>query len=218
MFLVGHGYAPTIKITDRTGRVVFDDSVVFLPQDGNFTSSGVVKVPDASPQLGFTAIFLPTAERDPVRGGFSSFPAATNPELFLSVWRGDLGLDSGRPQSVYRLDTAKMTRLGLHAMTPGQTWALPQGLGTLEVTGFKEYATFSVARDPGKELALVAALLAIAGLMLSLFVRRRRVWVRVSDAGGGRTLVEVAGLGRTEAPGLAAEVDALVSALTRSSA
>jgi cytochrome c biogenesis protein len=217
VFLVGHGYAPTVRITDRTGKVVFDDSVVFLPQDGNFTSSGVIKVPDADPQLGFTAVFLPTAEVDPVRGGFSSFPAARAPELFLSVWKGDLGLDSGRPQSVYRLDTDKLTRLGLHRMKPGQTWVLPEGLGTLELTGFKEYATFSVARDPGKGLALAAALLAIAGLTLSLFVRRRRVWVRVSDAGQGRTLVEVAGLGRTEAPGLAVEVDQLASALTRSS-
>jgi cytochrome c biogenesis protein len=42
VFLVGHGYAPHIKVTDSTGRVVFDDTVVFLPQDGSFTSTGVV--------------------------------------------------------------------------------------------------------------------------------------------------------------------------------
>jgi cytochrome c biogenesis protein len=34
-----------------------------------------------------------------------------------------------------------------------------------------------------------------------LFVRRRRVWVRVAAADGGRTLVETAGLARTEGVG-----------------
>jgi cytochrome c biogenesis protein len=43
-------------------------------------------------------------------------------------------------------------------------------------------------------------------------VRRRRVWVRASTAADGRTLVEVAGLSRTEGEGrdaLAEEVAAL---------
>ena len=189
--------------------------MVFLPQDGNFTSSGVIKVPDADPQLGFTAIFLPTFASDPVRGGFSTFPAANDPRVFLSVWKGDLGLDEGTPQSVYRLDTDAMERVGLKALKPGQTWTLPEGLGTLEFTGYVEFATFDVAHDPGKELALAAALLAITGLVLSLFVRRRRAWVRVRADDQGRTLVDVAGLGRTEAPGLADEIDDLVSTLDR---
>jgi cytochrome c biogenesis protein len=37
--------------------------------------------------------------------------------------------------------------------------------------------------------------------MMSLFVRRRRVWVRAAAGDDGRTLVEVAGLARTEAEG-----------------
>ena len=49
VFLVGHGYAPTITVRDAQGEIVFRDSVVFLPQDGNFTSTGVVKAPDATP-------------------------------------------------------------------------------------------------------------------------------------------------------------------------
>ena len=40
--------------------------------------------------------------------------------------------------------------------------------------------------------------LAIAGLMGSLFVRRRRIWVRAGAAQGGRTVVEVGSLARTE--------------------
>ena len=213
VFLVGHGYAPTITVKDAKGEIVFRDSVVFLPQDGSFTSTGVVKVPDAVPQLGLQGFFLPTYAVDQVLGPHSTFPAPDDPAVFLSAWSGDLGLDSGRAQSVYRLDTSSMKRLGIKALQPGQSWALPDGAGTATFDGYVEWASFSVARDPGKELALVAAVLAIVGLALSLLVRRRRVWVRVTDAGSGATVVEVAGLTRTEHASVADEVDALASTL-----
>jgi cytochrome c biogenesis protein len=70
-----------------------------------------------------------------------------------------------------------------------------------------------VAHDPGKEPALVAAALALVGLMLSLFVRRRRVWVRATTGPDGRTVVEVAGLARTDGDPLADEVMQVSEAL-----
>lgn len=205
VFLVGHGYAPHFVLTDSTGAVVFDDEVPFLPQDGNFTSTGVVKAPDGKPQLGLQGLFLPTAAIDQIHGPHSTFPAPDDPAVYLSAWRGDLGLDGGVPQNVYRLDTAKLTRIGLEELTPGQTWQLPDGQGTVTFTGFVRWASFQIAYDPGKEFALLAAVLAIAGLMGSLFIQRRRVWVKVIPAGGATddpdsaaatTVVQVAGLTR----------------------
>ena len=213
VFLVGHGYAPTITITDAQGQVVFHDSVVFLPQDGNFTSTGVVKAPDTVPQLGLQGFFLPTAAVDNVHGPHSTFPAADDPGVFLSAWSGDLGLDSGKPQSVYALDTAHLSKLGIEALRPGQSWALPGGHGTVTFDGYVQWASFTVASDPGKDLALVAAVAAITGLALSLLVRRRRTWVRVSSGPQGVTVVEVAGLTRSEHTSVAEEVDALASTL-----
>jgi cytochrome c biogenesis protein len=213
IFLVGHGYAPHFVVRDSTGKVVFDDSVVFLPQDGNFTSTGVVKIPDANPPLGLNGLFLPTATVDSVRGGFSSFPAPDNPAVFLSAFRGDLGLDSGVPQSVYTLDTSKMQKIGLESLAPGDTWTLPNSSGSVEFTGFERWASFQIAYDPGKELALIAAATAIAGLMLSLFVRRRRVWVKVRQTPEGGTLIGVAGLSKNENADLPDEVAALAAAL-----
>ncbi|MBI1378935.1 MAG: cytochrome c biogenesis protein ResB [Frankiales bacterium] len=213
VFLVGHGYAPTITIKDSDGNVVFHDSVVFLPQDSNFTSTGVVKAPDTVPQLGLQGFFLPTAAVDQVQGPHSTFPAPDDPAVFLSAWAGDLGLDSGVPQSVYKLDTSRMTRLGIDALRPGESWTLPGGHGTVTFDGFEQWASFSVARDPGMALALLAALLAITGLALSLLVRRRRVWVRVSADEQGVTVVEVAGLTRSEHTGVTEEVDALAGEL-----
>jgi cytochrome c biogenesis protein len=231
IFLVGHGYAPHLKLTDSKGRVVFDDTVVFLPQDGNFTSTGVLKAPDASPQLGFSAILAPTATITEATGPISSFPAPDDPGLFLSAWTGDLGLDSGTPQNIYQLDTEGLERLGVEALKPGQTWTLPDGMGRLEFVSLDRWASFRIAHDPGRFPALLGALLALVGLSLSLFVRRRRIWVRVGAAAAGTpeaadrsastasdapaTLyrVQVAGLSRSEAADVAREVKLLAAGI-----
>ncbi len=214
-FLVGHGYAPVIEVKDPQGRVVYDAPTVFLQTDQNFTSNGVVKLPDIDPQLGFQALFLPTAAVDEVRGPISTFPALNDPAIFLSAWEGDLGLDDGIPQSVYRMDTSEMTQLGIKAIQVGQSWDLPDGKGSVSLTGVKQYAVFDVAYDPARFYALAGAIFAILGLMLSLFVPRRRVFVRITkraasqdDAVGsvGAT-VEVAGLSRTDEAGLKPAVE-----------
>ncbi len=220
VFLVGHGYAPHLRVTDSTGRVVFDDTVVFLPQDGAFTSTGVVKAPDGTPQLGLQALFTPTAALSQERGPHSSFPAPDDPALFFSAWTGDLGLDSGEPRNVFSLDTEELEQIGLSALRPGETWQMPGGEGSVEFVGLDRWASFTVSRDPGKVLALVASITAIIGLCLSLFVRRRRIWVRVDPmAPSGATgslapfRVQVAGLTRSDSADVSGEVDRLVSRL-----
>ena len=215
IFLVGWGYAPRITVRDGKGNVVVKDSIAFLPRDGNFTSAGVIKAPDAKPQqLGIQAIFLPTTKIDPKRGPISLFPAAVTPGLFMSAWVGDLGLNSGRPQSIYKLDTTKMNKIGIEALAPGQTWKLPKGAGTVTFDGVAQFATFSIAHDPGSPIALVAAVTAIGGLVLSMFTRRRRIWVRARVDESGRTVVDVAGLARTENADIEAELDSLVAVIS----
>ena len=93
MFLVGHGYAPVITVRDGDGHVAYSGPVIFLPQDGSFTSFGVVKAPDAQPtQLGFEGYFFPTAALGPGETPYSAFPGALNPVLSLVGYHGDLGL------------------------------------------------------------------------------------------------------------------------------
>jgi cytochrome c biogenesis protein len=218
VFLVGHGYAPQIVVRDSTGDVVFDDTVVFLPQDGNFTSTGVVKVPDATPSLGFNGLFLATAAITEELGPHSTFPAPDYPAVFLAAFTGDLGMDDGRPQSVYTLDTSRMEQIGLESLIPGDVWELPDGAGSIELVGYERWASFQIAHDPGKELALLASIVAMLGLMLSLFVRRRRVWVKVAPAvepgaGPPGTLVQVAALAKSESADLGADVSALTEHL-----
>jgi cytochrome c biogenesis protein len=205
VFLLGNGYAPVFTVRDSTGAEVFSGPVPFLPRDGNMASSGVVKVPSAQPrQLGFEGLFLPTAVLDPQAGPVSAFPDTTLPRAVLTAWTGDLGLDDGRPESVFRLDKSGLTQVRgengqplAQSLAPGATMTLPDGAGSITFEGVDRWASLQVARNPGTGPALAAAVLSLAGLMLSLFVRRRRVWVRATEV-DGRTLVEVAGLARNE--------------------
>jgi len=207
VFLLGNGYAPVFTVRDKAGEVVSSGPVPFLPRDGNNTSTGVVKVPGTSPQLGFEGVFLPTAVLDPQAGPISVYPDLRLPRAVLTAFTGDLGVDDGTPQSVYSLDKRGMTQVTgtngrnlVQSLGPGATMTLPSG-ETLTFDGVRLWTSLQVSRDPGVTPALGAAVLALAGLMLSLFVRRRRVWVRATAGDDGRTLVEVAGLARTEAEG-----------------
>lgn len=197
MFLLGWGYAPHVVVRDETGTVVFDDTVVFLPQDANFSSTGVIKVPDTEPQLGIQAIFAPTGIVTSDRGPHSMYPDLVNPMLFASFWSGDLGLDDGKPQNIYSLDKTKLKRVGLHDLKPGETWELKNGEGSIEFVEVKKFATFNIASDPGQNYALLGAVLAILGIIASLYIQRRRLWIRVVDD-EGKTEVVVAAISRHE--------------------
>ena len=225
VFLEGHGYAPVVTVRDGTGKVVFDGPVTFLGVDANFTSNGAIKVPDAKPQgLGFQGWLLPTAVTLPGSMPASVFPAAQNPMLILAAYSGDLNLNGGEAQSVYALDVSKMTQLNVKSktnpaagnaleLTTGQTATLPNGLGSITFDGVKQWAQFNIAYDPGQPIALGSAIGAIIGLLGSLGIRRRRVWVRVTDQGDGTRLVEVAGLARTEGATPTTEVTEAAEAL-----
>lgn len=214
VYLQANGYSPIVTVRNSVGAIVLRGPIPFLPQDGNLTSIGSIKVPDMQPQVGFVAKFLPTFERTAERGGFSTYPEALKPVLDLAAWSGDLGLDSGIPQSVYRINTEKMTQIGLAALSPGQKWELPNGVGSITFDGFTPWVNLQVVRDPGKAYSLVGAVLILCGLLVSLFGRRHRIWVRVSKKDGD-TIVQVAGL--TRSPGLDEEIKTLVAALQEKS-
>lgn len=219
VYLQGNGYAPVITVRDAAGNVVQSGPVVFLAQDTFYTSTGVVKVLETQPQVGLQGVLLPTAE---LRDGkvVSAFPDLIDPRLVFTVWSGDLGLDDGRPQSVYVLDTTKMTQVqtdGGSAFTAilglGDSVTLPDGY-TVTLDRIDRFAALQVRTDPAKGWALAFSVLAITGLGLSLFIARRRAWVQVTPAAGqppGRIVVQVAALARGDDPRLDAETDALLA-------
>lgn len=228
VYLLGNGYAPTITVRDPDGEVVFTDSVPFLPQDANLTSIGVVKVPDGlEEQLGMVGFFYPTQATLPSGAYTSSYPDLVYPVLTLNVYAGDLGLDEGTPRSVYQLDTTGMEQLtggdtGVDSveLMPGESTELPDGLGTVEFEtatpdaaaddfsqSVPRFASFDVHHDPSQGWVLVFAVLIIGGLLLSLFIPRRRMWVKAVTRRDGTTVLEYAGLARGDDPGLERAVE-----------
>ena len=206
IYLQANGYSPVVTVRDSKGNVAFQGPVPFLPQDSNLRSIGAIKVPDADPQIGFIGSFVPTYVRDANGGGaMSAFPKALDPRLLLAAWTGDLGLDSGVPQSVYRIDTSKMLQVGLKSLKPGEIFEYPGG--SIRFEGYIQWVNLNFVADPGKKFALLGGIVAILGLLASLFTRRRRIWIRVGSQ------VEVAGLAKNDAPGLDVEMEEFVRML-----
>jgi len=234
VYLVGHGYAIHVVLRDRSGAVVLDDAVPCTPTNQvTLYSQCTIKVPDTglpatgSPkrpqQLAFAGPLTPTPPPDgsPV----STSPLLQNPVLRLQVYVGNLHLDEGIPQNVYSLNTrdlrvantggptgANRTAQLLQLSDPSRRTltGLPGGM-TLTADSVVPFATFAVKDDPGKGLVLAASVLLLLGLVGSLVVRRRRVWVRVAAGEGGRTVVEMGGIARSG--DLSAEFDDLVAGI-----
>src|SRR5260370_31609647 len=112
-------------------------------------------------------------------------------------------MNSGQPQSVYTLDTKGLRRLPIapQPLAPGQPRKLPDGAGTLTFTGYKQWISLAITYDPGQLPALVSGIVALAGLILSFLVRRRRVFVRAEAGPGGGSHVTIGGLARSDAAG-----------------
>jgi cytochrome c biogenesis protein len=210
VYLLGNGFAPILTIRSPDGTVVKNEATPFLAQDANLTSTGVVKVADGlATQVGIQAFFRPTP------GEGSSSITSISPylskdaDVFMSVYTGDLGLDGGTPQNVYTLDTDKLKLVagrdasgqklggGPIDLTMGETAQLPDGLGTIEFSGITRYVSLDIHHDPTPLPALIFALLVLGGLLLSLFVPRRRMWI-VATPGPDGTVLRYAGLARGE--------------------
>ena len=225
VYLLGHGYAPILRYTDRFGQS--QTAVVpFLASDAMLTSEGVAAFPDANvdpatgerdplQQVAFEGLYLPTTPDDPSVGR-SAFPAERNPGLLLWAYRGDLGMDAGIPDSVYRLnqsaiDAGRLKRVGdMKLLRVGESMTLDDGT-KVEFLGTRPYAAVSIRHDPGERIVLGSVVLLLVGLMLSLTGKRRRIWFRVSPSTTpGSSMIEAGGLPRTEYPGFADEFRSIV--------
>jgi len=149
----------------------------------------------------------------------SVYPDPDQPVVTFNVFTGDLGLNEGIPRNVYDLDTDSMTPVaGQDTGVPplvlglGQSQELPGGLGTVTFESLPRFISVDIHRDPTQLPVGISAVLLIAGLVTSLFVVRRRVWVRVIDTEDGQA-VELAGLARGDDPALERAVNEIAREL-----
>jgi cytochrome c biogenesis protein len=230
VYLISHGFAPRITVHMPDGSVRHDTEV-FIPSDASTVlSEGAFSQPGkdgANQDVGVAGLFAPTPvdEGDGKIG--SASPMVNNPELSIFVYLGDLN-GSGRPHSVYSIDTSKMKKIGAANLRIGQTKQFPNGV-SVRFDGWVPWASLQVSHDPAQTYLLISALAMVVGLLGSLGVRRRRLWLRIAappaqqrDGLGGpasaamdgsHTVVTVGGLARSDSGNFSAEFVSLVSRL-----
>ncbi len=190
LYLLGHGYSPTFEITYPNGETR-SYSAPFQPTDSMFTSQGVVKVTDPpgftgdevrKHQLAVVGIFAPSGV---VNDGVltSAFPDMLDPQVAIQVYRGDLGMEGGRAQSVFAIDNDQvalglLTSQGKTNLTKGESMTLDDGT-KITFTGAQPWVSLQTSYDPAQGWALISAIFLVAGLLTSLTIRRRRVWYRI---------------------------------------
>ena len=226
VYLQGHGYAPTMTVEWPNGEKR-TQTIQFQPNDTTFfLSSGLMRFdppagmyPDLferrQNQLAIQGLFAPTAEWSGENGKLlqSSYPAMLDPAVAIDIYRGDAGLDTGTPQSLFSLDTSlvhsgQLQKIDRVNLNQGESVTLDDGT-KVTFDGASEFANYQVSYDPFQKWVLVSALAMLVSLVGSLVIKRRRVWVRIRPAAGGGTDIEMGGLARTDRAGWSEEFYAL---------
>jgi cytochrome c biogenesis protein len=218
VYLIGHGFAPqlTIRMPDGTVR---HDTAEFVPNNAStLLSEGVFKEqgkPGANQDIGISGLFAPTPQMSPTDGLISTSPEVKDPTLAISVYKGDLNFQ-GLPQSIYALDTSKMSQIGLENLKIGQTKKFEGGV-SVTFDGWVPWASIQVSHDPAQGWLLWSAGAMVLGLLGSLGVRRRRLWVRLTPSSGAGdeslTVVSVGGLARSDSGNFTTEFAAVLERL-----
>ncbi|WP_447008593.1 cytochrome c biogenesis protein ResB [Saccharothrix isguenensis] len=217
VYLLGHGYTPLFTVTFPNGQTRAGTTQWRPVDQVTLASEGATKfdppdVPDAEQrrrsQLAITGLLAPTAV---FRGELlnSAFPAANDPAVAIDVYRGDLGTDSGRGQSIFSIDRkmvedGKLNKVARKNLRQGEELTLDDGT-VIRFDGVRDWVSLQVSHDPTQVWVLLSSVLVILGLGVSLSIKRRRVWVRATPQADGRTVVEVGGLARTDQAGYGEE-------------
>ncbi|PKV79246.1 cytochrome c biogenesis protein ResB [Nocardia fluminea] len=230
VYLQGHGFAPTFTVTFPDGQSR-TETIQWRPDDARtFLSSGVLRIDPPGGmyatdeerrqnQIAIEGLFAPTAM---FNGSLltSSFPRMDDPAVAVDIYRGNTGLDTGRSQSLFSLDPemVKQGRLTKEArvnLRPGESTTLPNG-AKVTFDGAEEFVNLQVSHDPVQQWVLVSALTMMGGLLVSLLLKRRRIWIRAypvevaaGTVGQRRAVVEMGGLARSDQAGWGAEFDRL---------
>jgi cytochrome c biogenesis protein len=218
IFQSDYGYVPVVRVLGKDGKeLLAPQEVLTLRDPASEWSTGAVKVTRADPQVGLELTMftgLRTAPDCPGGAPFCNDPRLVRPVLVVLPYQGDLQAD--RAQSVFTLDRTRLEPLGDRPLLLGlgQSGELANGF-EVSFTGLKQYSVFTLARDPGVPIVAIAAALLLAGLVPSLYVTRRRIWVRATPAGPGTTRVELAGLALQGKPAFAGELARLAQQVER---
>lgn len=201
LYLLNHGYAPTFTVTFPDGQSR-TQTIQWRPVDQQtYLSEGATKFEEPGitdpterreRQLAVTGLFAPTPS---MHGNIlsSAGPELNDPQVAVDIMRGDLGVDSGRGQSIFEIDQSmvdagRLERVARENLEVGQSLTLQDGT-QVRFDGVERFVALQVSHDPLQNWVLVSAIVMFAGLGASLFIKRRRLWVRATpvEATAGAT-------------------------------
>jgi cytochrome c biogenesis protein len=216
VYLLSHGYAPVFTVTFPDGQSRTHTTQWRPVNQLTYLSEGATKfdppgVTDPAErrtkQLAITGLLAPTAV---FQGELmdSAFPDLRDPAVAVDVMKGDLGIESGRGQSIYEIpqdmvDQNRLERVARENMRPGDVITLDDGT-KVSFDGVQRWVYLQVSHDPAQGWVLVFAVLVVLGLGMSLVIKRRRLWVRVEPGKDGTVLL-LGGLARTDQAGYGEE-------------
>ena len=224
--------APAITVRDAQGRELLSDVIaptdfiddargglITLPGDGRQFWVGVTPTNDAQWSLvvygregDATRLVLPAGQSDTAEGLLWTFDEVTGlPSLSLE------GIPGDGPQDLVMLAETPEGEPYLTVLGPVDGRALtlypnqPVRIGSYEYAfeGRRAFSGIKVRRDPGANVIWIATGLLLAGLLVTFYVPRLRLWARVRD---GEAVVaaqaERSGVFRSEAKQLLRELGA----------
>ena len=200
VYLLGHGYAPVIRYTDRFGNSQTSDAPFLTTGDMGLTSEGLAAFPDATSTRPPASAHRTRRWRSPAstcrprrsrrRSSARQYPTERNPALNLVAYRGNLGLDAGIPSSVYQLDQRQVRTGKVRRSAPSCSARARPGSWTTAPRSSSwapsRTSPSPSGTTPARRSLLISCGVLLVGLMGSLFGRRRRVFFRVvpADPGG----------------------------------
>ncbi len=220
VYLLGHGYAPVLRYTDRYGH---SQTTVapFLNTDNELSSRGRRDVPRRQHQPDDARARRTLPDRFPRRLPADHLARYFGAHVRLSASSATRGCSSSRtggnsattrvrrcPSTTWirgRSSAGRLVTFGPQlVMRPGDTKTLPDG-STVEFVGTRPWVSLSIRHDPGEKVVLAGAVALLIGLLISLTGKRRRIWFRISGDD-----VSAGGLPRSDYPGFQAEFDEVV--------
>jgi cytochrome c biogenesis protein len=110
------------------------------------------------------------------------------------------------------IDQGRLTKVARVNLREGEDTRLNDGT-VVRFDGAVPFVNLQVSHDPAQIWVLVFAMTMMGGLLVSLIVRRRRIWLRLVPGPAGTVNLEFGGLARTDNSGWGDEFERLTERL-----
>ena len=198
-FQEGFGWSPVVDVSLEGERLwstptemARDDAPDGVPATA-MPWRGVIKLTAPEPDVMITLELWPDFRafaNFQLTGEPTSMLGQFDPYIRYSVYTGEI-----TDPALSTVDTTGLRRIGRSDLRAAatSTFDVP-GAGELQLSfrELRQYSVFLISRDVGIPVVLAAAILVLVGLIPSLYVSRRKVWIRAEAAPGG-SLVKIGG-------------------------